>query len=50
MQNKSLGVIWFLLRQYKRQLLIMLVPSVLVGGLEVAKVAAIYPILTVRGE
>jgi ABC-type multidrug transport system fused ATPase/permease subunit len=45
-QDKSLRVIWFLLRQYKLRLLVVLVLSVVVGGLEAANIAAIYPILT----
>lgn len=46
MQDKSINVIWFLIRRYKLQFLIVLFLSLITGGLEAANVAAIYPILT----
>lgn len=45
MQNKNLRVIWFLLKRYQQRLVIVLALSVLVGVLEAANIAAIYPIL-----
>jgi ABC-type multidrug transport system fused ATPase/permease subunit len=46
MRNKSISVIWFLIRRYKLQFLVVLFLSLITGGLEAANVAAIYPILT----
>ena len=46
MQGNSLRLIWFLVRPYKLQLLLLFVLSLLVGALEAANVAAIYPILS----
>ena len=42
----SFGIIWFFFKPYKPQGLALLVLSLLIGGLEAASVAAIYPILT----
>lgn len=45
-QKNSLKVIGFFFKPYKLQVLVLLTLSLLVGGLEAATIAAIYPILT----
>ena len=45
-QKKSFKVIGFFFKPYKLQVLVLLILSLLVGGLEAATVAAIYPILS----
>ncbi len=44
--KSGFSVIWFFLGPYKLQLAGLLVLSLLIGGLEAASVAAVYPILT----
>jgi len=45
-QKSGLGLIWFFFKPYKLRGLGLIVISVLIGGLEAASVAAVYPILT----
>ncbi len=42
----ALGMLWFFLKPYKSHLLILLILSFLVGVLEAANIAAVYPILS----
>ena len=49
-QTNRLRVIWFFLKQYKLQVLVLFILSLLVGGLEAATVAAVYPILSAAFE
>lgn len=44
-QSGNLRILWFFLRQYKPQVLGLFVFSILVGGVEAATVATVYPIL-----
>ena len=46
----SLRIIWFFLKQYKVRIAGLLVLSLLVGGLEGASVAAVYPIFSTAFE
>lgn len=46
-RKNSFKVIWFFFKPYKLQVLVLLILSLLVGGLEAATVVAIYPILSV---
>jgi len=46
----SLKVIWFFFKHYRLQVLLLLILSLLVGGLEAATVAAVYPILSAAFE
>jgi ATP-binding cassette, subfamily B, bacterial MsbA len=45
-RKSGLNTIWFFLKPYKLQLAWLLGLSLLIGGLEAASVAAVYPILT----
>ncbi len=45
-QDSNLKVIWFFLRPYKLQAAALLVLSLVVGSLEAASVAAVYPIVS----
>lgn len=45
-RKSGLGIIWFFFKPYKLRGLGLIVLSVLIGGLEAASVAAVYPILT----
>lgn len=45
-QSSRLRIIWFFFRQYKLQVIALLILSLLVGGLEAATVAVVYPILS----
>ena len=49
-RTSSLTLIWFFFKQYKLQVLLLLILSLLVGGLEAATVAAVYPILSAAFE
>lgn len=44
-EKGSFEIIWFFLKPYKLKILILFVLSLLIGGLEAASVASIYPIL-----
>ncbi|MBA7606403.1 Lipid A export ATP-binding/permease protein MsbA [subsurface metagenome] len=44
-RTSRLQVIWFFFKQYKLQILVLLILSILVGGLEATSIAAVYPIL-----
>ena len=46
----SIGILWFFFRQYKRKVFLLVVSSLIVGGLEAASVAAVYPILSAAFE
>ena len=46
----SLGILWFFFRQYKRKVAILVASSLIVGGLEAASVAVVYPILSAAFE
>ncbi|MEE9176190.1 MAG: hypothetical protein V3U19_08475, partial [Thermodesulfobacteriota bacterium] len=46
-RKNSFKIIWFFFKPYKLQVLVLLILSLLVGGLEAATVVAIYPILSV---
>ncbi len=46
-RKNSLKIIWFFFKPYKLQVLVLLILSILVGGLEAATVVTIYPILSV---
>ena len=46
----SLKLIWFFFKPYKLQVLLLLIISLLVGGLEATTVAAVYPILSAAFE
>ena len=49
--TSSLKIIWFFFKPYKLRVFLLFVLSLLVGGLEAATVAAVYPILsTALGE
>lgn len=45
-RTSGLGILWFFFKPYKLQGLGLIVLSVVIGGLEAAAVAAVYPILT----
>ena len=45
-QKNSFRIIWFFFKPYKLHVLLLLTLSLLVGGLEAASVAAVYPILS----
>lgn len=45
-QPGSLKILWFFFGQYKLQVLLMVTLSIIVGGLEAAGVAVVYPILS----
>lgn len=49
-QTGSLSIIWFFFKRYKSQILVLLILSILVGGLEAISVAVIYPILSAAFE
>jgi len=49
-QKSSFRTIWFFFKQYKLQVLLLLILSLLVGGLEATSVAAVYPILSAAFE
>jgi ABC-type multidrug transport system fused ATPase/permease subunit len=49
-RTSSLALIWFFFKQYKLRVLQLLILSLLVGGLEAATVAAVYPILSAAFE
>ena len=49
-RTSSLQVIWFFFKNYKLQVLALFILSLLVGGLEAANVAAVYPILSAALE
>ena len=46
-RKNSFKIIWFFFKPYKLQVLVLLILSLVVGGLEAATVVAIYPILSV---
>jgi len=48
--KSSFRIIWFFLKQYKLQIVVLFVLSLLVGGLEAASVATVYPILSAAFE
>ena len=43
--QSSMSIIWFFLKPYKLRIVVLFILAVLVGGLEAATIAAIYPIL-----
>jgi len=49
-RTSSLKLIWFFFKHYRLQVLLLLILSLLVGGLEAATVAAVYPILSAAFE
>jgi ABC-type multidrug transport system fused ATPase/permease subunit len=49
-QKGSLRIIWFFFKQYKPQVLVLLILSMLVGVLEATSVAVVYPILSAAFE
>jgi hypothetical protein len=47
----SLGILWFFFKPYKLKVILLVVLSLLVGGLEAATIAVLYPIVsTALGE
>jgi len=50
MNNSILKIIWFFYKPYKLQILILLALSLVVGSLEAANVAIIYPLLSTAFE